>query len=246
MTYIWYAIISLALALLILYFIKRIDSGRLSEVTSSVQNVAIAASAVVAGLWALYTFEALKARDNAVIKTEEAQLQLQELKRQIAETSSSTIRLDTKPVRYKSPFNNDDMGLIINVTITNKGSSKITYDLSSSPLVIYKVDASDDKLGYSKKLEPTLFSKVAEIGQNEYQSTPLTKWISLANSERTLSYFVTIDSNSLYYIVFSSPNANKEDKTELNDTIECDTIDKCNWFVSKYIFIEPSNDITTD
>jgi hypothetical protein len=235
MLYIVCTFLALFVALLFLYLVKRIDSGRLSELSTSVQNFAIALSAIIAGLWALYTFEALEARDNALIKTEEAQLQLQELKRQIAETSSSTIKLNTKVVDYDSPFNNNDKGLIVDVTITNKGTSKITYDLSAVPLVVYKVDASDDKVGYSKKLEPTLFSKVAELGQSDTQSTPLTKWISLANSERTLSYFVTIDSNSLYYIVFSSPSADENE----NEQIECTTIDKCNWFVSKYIFIEP-------
>lgn len=243
MTYAIMPVLGLVVFILLIYLIRQIDSDRLEAVSSSVQNFVVAASAIIAGLWAIYTFNALESReqaildkDNAIVAKEKAQTELNELHRQINETSSSTINLSTKFIPYKTPDpkSKTDMGLIVEVTIINKGNSKITYDLRESPLKIYKVEGSGDKLGYTELMSPVLYSKVAKLNQKDEKSIPLNKWVSLANSSRTLSYFATVESSSLYYVVFSSPGA---DDANLTDE-ECGTIDKCNWFVSKFIYTD--------
>lgn len=243
MTHVLMPALGLVAFILFIYLIRWIDSERLEAVSSSVQNFVVAASAIIAGLWAIYTFNALESREqalldkeNAIFAKEKAQTELNELRRQINETSSSTISLSTKFIPYKTPDpkSKTDMGLIVEVTITNKGNSKITYDLSESPLKIYKVEGSGDKLGYTELMNPVLYSKVAKLNQKDKKSIPLNKWVSLANSSRTLSYFVTVEDSSLYYVVFSSPGADEGDMTDE----ECGTIDKCNWFVSKYIYTD--------
>jgi hypothetical protein len=53
-------------------------------------------------------------------------------------------------------------------------------------------------------METTLYSEVAEMNQDIIKSKPLNNWRSLTQSSRKLSYFVTVDANSLYNIIFSS------------------------------------------
>jgi hypothetical protein len=224
-------IVLLTFGIVKLYKNSNIVSPRLSELAAAFQNITVVISILAAGLWAIYTFDALNQR-------QEAELKYRELQKKIEDTESSTIKLGATIVNYKSSVNNGQTGLIIEVTITNKGTTRIEYDLSKSPLKIYKVEAQGDKMGYSTLLEPTLFSVVAPLGQKEIKSTPLQKWVSLTESSRTLSYFVTVDTESLYYIVFSSPNMKTDEKEVESSTTKCSPEDDCMWFVSKYMYVE--------
>ncbi|MFC3200871.1 hypothetical protein ACFOEW_03430 [Alteromonas oceani] len=226
------------------HYFRSFDVNRISSLSSTLQNIVLALSVVVAGVWTLYTFDALESKEQAIISKEKAEAELKEFRRQISETSSSTIEIKTKTIPYNSPYDKTQKGLIIEVTITNKGNSKIEYDLKNSPLTIYKIDASQDKLGYTKLLKPSLYKNVAPLKQNEIKSKPLHKWVSLANSSRTLSYFVTVENASMYYIVFSSPEP--LDESSENNQEKCLTIDKCSWFVSKYVYIEDTGNDVSD
>jgi hypothetical protein len=232
-------IILLSLLVVKSYREVNVLSPRLSELASAFQNFAVILSIIGTAAWAIYTFEALNQKDQAELKYEE-------LQKKIRDTESTTIEISTSVVNY-SPVNEDEhKGLIIEVNIINKGSKRIEYDLTDKPLKVYKVEALGDKLGYTKLMQPTLYSKVAPLGQKDVLSTPLNKWISLTESSRKLSYFVTVEPNSLYYIVFSSSDSENEHKPKEeingNDTeVICDDIDKCKWFVSKYIFTDVDN-----
>lgn len=233
-------LIGLTLTIYKLYNSKKIESVRLSEILAAFQNFVVAASIVATGLWVIYTFDALNQKNDAELK-------YQELQKKIEDIQSSNIKLETKIINYQSHEKDPDTnlplretGLIIEVTITNKGNTKIEYDLSNKPLKVYKVSAKGDQMGYQYLLEPTLFSSVAAIDQDDKKSIPLSKWVSLTDSSRTLSYFVTIDADSLYYLVFSSPNMNDENKKSdtLKSSTKCNPKDDCKWFVSKYVYTE--------
>jgi hypothetical protein len=217
----------------LVYKKSHIESPRLSEITASLQNVFIVFSIIATGTWVIYTFDALNQR-------EEADLKFKELQSKIKDTESSTIKIDSQTVDYKTDYDPNQKGLIIEIEIVNKGNKRIIYDLTQKPLTVYKVLASNDQLGYTKKMEPTLYSEVAEMNQDIIKSKPLSNWISLTQSSRKLSYFVTVDANSLYYIVFSSKdfvNPNSVSSSDLN----CANLDDCSWFVSKYVFIGDDN-----
>lgn len=197
---------------------------KLSEVSTSLQNIAIVASILGSALWVIHTFDILQQKDKA-------QAELKEIQERIQNTESSNISLSTTVVNYlgydKKP---NTKGLIVDVKIKNQGKTKLTLDLSNSPLKIYQVEASGSQMGYTKLLEPVNYSKLAKLGSSD-QSTKLDRLISLTSSEKTLSYFVTVESDKMYYIVFSSKALNIDNlKEECSDTV-------CNWFVSKYLFI---------
>lgn len=64
----------------------------------------------------------------------------------------------------------------------------------------------------------------------------MKRLVSLKSSKKTLSYFTTVKSETLYYVVFSTEldplDYEKEDFKDI-----C-TDENCSWFVSKYIYVE--------
>lgn len=206
------------------------DSEKYSHYASAFQNIIIVLSIVCTGAWTIQTFDVLQQKERAAAD-------LEELQERITNTESTNILINTQIVDYNSEGNdNDEKGLIIDVTIKNQGKSKVSFDLSDSPLKVYTVAASGSKVGSKGVLTPKLYSSLAEVSTSDNvkangKNTPINRWISLASSERTLSYFVTLKPNEMYYIVFSSTAKNVDTvKDECNE-------DKCNWFVSKYIYV---------
>lgn len=206
------------------------DSEKHSHYASAFQNIIIVLSIICTGAWTIQTFDVLQQKERAAAD-------LEELQERINNTESTNISISTQIVDYNSEGNDkDEKGLIIDITIKNQGKSKISFDLSDYPLKIYTVAASGSKVGSKGVLTPKLYSSLAEVStynnvKTNGKNIPISRWISLASSERTLSYFVTLKSNEMYYIVFSS-------KAKNIDTVkdECNA-DKCNWFVSKYIYV---------
>jgi hypothetical protein len=230
------AVLLMLLLVISSYKDNSVLSPRLSEIASAFQNFTVIFSIIGTGAWAIYTFDALNQR-------EEAELRYKDLQNKIRDTESTTINISTNVINYSPITKDHQKGLIIEVNIVNKGSKKIEYDLTNNPLKVYKIEAQGDELGYTELLQPTLYSEVAPLGQNNVLSTPLNKWISLTESSRSLSYFVTVEPDSLYYIVFSSPDTMKKEELTVIDSDNevdktCTVIDECKWFVSKYVFTE--------
>jgi hypothetical protein len=205
------------------------ESEKHSHYASALQNIVIVISIICTGAWTIQTFGVLQQK-------EKASADLKELHKRINNTESTNISIKTQVVNYDS-VNDNKTGLIVEVTIKNQGKSKISFDLKDSPLKIYKVVAEGSKIGSTEVLTPKVYSELAQVTTSEAskpkgENIPLDRWISLSSSERTLSYFVTLEKSSMYYIVFSTK------------ALEMDTLKKeceeqsCNWFVSKYVYID--------
>ena len=208
-----------------------------STASTAIYNIVAAVSIVVAGVWAISTFDLLKQRDIA-------QVQLKELKSKLKNIESSKIEVNTEVVDYQGAEpDKKNKGLIIKVKLTNVGNTPIEFDLSKSPLKIYEVEAQGVEMGYNTVYEPVIFSELASMDDKE-GSTPLTKFVSLMSSERTLSYFAVLPKNKMYYIVFKTEAGDlAQQDDELNDGEEkgvpqCDSDAQCKWFVSKYLYLK--------
>jgi hypothetical protein len=252
--YIFWVIAAIALLAIIifgvykLYIIKKAEGPRLLELTTAFQNVFIVFSICFSGIWVVYTFDALNQK-------EDAELNYQEIKRKIRDVESSSISLEATVIPYVSPNNSDQTGLLIEVEIVNKGNVSLTFDLSMNPLKVYQIEAAEDEVGYTKLLEPLLYSKLAKIGKKSEKSVKFDTWVSLTQSTRTLSYFVTVDTNKLYYIAFVSPDLSidsvvsdsdnpinpicaKTSRKAVEDGAKLNS-ESCKWFASKYVFVPP-------
>ena len=223
--------------------ITKDESGKIADYATILQNLAVFISILVAGGWAGYTFDALKQKESA-------ELVYNQLKEKINNTESSDIKIDVEIVNYQSELAKNDertKGLIINVTIANKGIKRIDFDLADLPLSVYKVKAYEDKLGYESKMTPKLIKTPYKLYDKDSTLVHLKQWSSMIDSKRTLSYFVTVAPESMYYIVFSTPVSFKKDNsiaTEIPDDLletKCSEDETCNWFASKYVYIDDSN-----
>jgi hypothetical protein len=217
----------------VFYYVRKYNSNtanNYSTASTAIYNVVAAISIMAAGIWAISTFDLLNQRDIA-------QAQLKELKDKLKNIESSKIELITEVVDYAgADTKTKSKGLIVKIKLTNVGNTPIEFDLSNYPVKIYEVAAKGVDMGYMKMYEPTLFSKLAPINGND-ENTPLTSFVSLMSSERSLSYFAVLPSKKMYYVVFST-QANFFDEDEDEDEFKaCDKEAGCKWFVSKYLYL---------
>lgn len=216
----------LILIILVFVLLKKIPNDY-SKASEALYNFVAAISIVVAGVWAISTFNILNQRDIA-------QAQLTELKEKLKNVESSKIELSTEVVNYEG-INKDERskGLIVKIKIVNVGNTPIEFDVSKSSVKIYQMEAQGVEMGYSKLYEPQIISELAEIG-GDSESTPLTSFVSLTSSERILSYFAVLPKNKMYYIVFSTKPVDLKN----DELTKCEELSGCKWFVSKYIYLE--------
>lgn len=207
-----------SIVVLLLYLVLKKDNIESHNIKSTaVLNFVSAVSIILAGAWTFSTFDLLHQRDIA-------EKQYEELLRKSRNIESSKIALKTKVVNYNVE-GKGSTGLIINVLLTNVGNSTIQFDLSDHPVTVYEVIAQGDKIGYTNIYRPNLYSKLAKIGSSG-ENIPLDKFILLTSSERELSYFVSVPSDKMYYVVFSTENTNAEDCGE----------ERCSWILSDYVY----------
>lgn len=218
-----FAVCAISIVIALSYLILKKNNIESHSIKSTaVLNFVSAVSIILAGAWTFSTFDLLHQRDIA-------EEQYEELLRKSRNIESSKIALKTEIVNYDFR-KNGSKGLIINILLTNVGNSTIHFDLSKNPVTVYEVIAEGDKIGYTKTYKPNLYAQLAEIGTVE-ENTPLDKFILLTSSERELSYFVSLPSDKLYYVVFSTENSNAEDCGK----------EKCSWIVSNYIYVGSDN-----
>ncbi|WP_299795154.1 hypothetical protein [uncultured Shewanella sp.] len=234
------ALIALVLVLLVLAVyiavVKKLGAQgeKYSAFASAFQHLFVVISIIFTAAWTLQTFDVLNQK-------EKAEADLKELQERINNTESTNIIIDTQVVDYV--VNKErERGVIIDVTIKNQGKSKVSFDLSNSPLKIYQVEASGVKIGSKEVLKPKLYRDLAELGRGgakpKGKNVPIDRWISLASSERTLSYFVTLKESEMYYIVFSSKAIGMQ---SIDAECHGESESECDWFVSKYFFVGGKN-----
>jgi actin-related protein len=188
----------------------------------------------------LVQFELLKQQESAqeslkLIESQKnlAQKQYEELLVKISNVEASKIEISSEVVDYQGYYDKfDHKGLSVRVKLVNLGTVPIKFDLSKGVLKIYEVNADGIKSGYSKLYEPLVISRLAPMGDPS-GSTPLTDFVLLTSAERTLSYFAVLPIGKLYYIVFKTQAQDLQGASKK----ECDKVNGCSWFVSKYIYL---------
>jgi hypothetical protein len=221
-------------------FLPSITGERFSGFASGIYNIVAAIGLIAAGIWAVTNFELLKQQDSAqeslkLIESQKnlAQKQYEELLIKISNVEASKIEISSEVVDYKGFYNKaDHKGMSIKVKLVNLGAAPIKFDLSKGVLKIYEVNADGIKSGYSKLYEPLVISLLAPMG-DPLGSTPLTDFVLLTSAERTLSYFAVLPTSKLYYIVFKTKAQDLQGASKK----ECDKVNGCSWFVSKYLYL---------
>jgi hypothetical protein len=222
-------------------FLPSTAGERFSHIASGVYNVVAAIGLILAGMWAVANFELLKQQEQAQKtleltqgQTKLAQKQYEELLVKISNVEASKIEISTEPLDYKGYYDKDNhRGMSVNVRLVNLGGAPIKFDLGKGVLKIYEVNADGIKSGYQKLYEPRVISQLAQIGGKE-RSTPLTDFVLLTSAERTLNYFAVLPTNKLYYIVFKTKAQDLHGASKK----ECDKVNGCSWFVSKYLYLK--------
>lgn len=204
----------------------------------SIHFVLIALGIIVSGYWAYHTFDILgrkETAENNLLKTEsdlhqakldldKTNLELKELKEKIDGTISSDITIDVQ----KHPLNNGNTGLIINVTIKNNGTQDIDMKWETTPINIYKVAHSEDKISSQKLYKPYIYRSLKT--KPEERSVFIDNLYLFVGAKKDLSFFVEVESDNLYFIAFEA-NADVKTQESLNGKTGT-------WMSSKYVFVE--------
>lgn len=225
-------VVILLLGISYVYFYKKRDlaTTQPSDFSTIFHNIISAFAIIVGGLWVLISFNLLQQVETANRNLDLKEQEITEKQLSIDNTEASIISIDHKIIDYQSPNLEGTQGLIIEVKIKNSGKSRLIFNLDEYPLTVYNIEAKDHMIMKKKEIKPIVYSSIGSKGDGE-KSRPLSKFISLKSSERVLSYFVTVEKNELYYITF---------KSQLDSADSAQKIcgqEECNWFVSKYIYI---------
>ncbi|MEZ8049275.1 MULTISPECIES: hypothetical protein [unclassified Vibrio] len=203
--------------------------------------LALTLAIVVGGGWTMYTFEALKMRENAendLVSTqgdlEKAKLDLKELQDKIDGTDSSYIQIQTEQFNYavfdkNSQQEVDKLGLIINVLVQNTGTNDVDMSWENSPLRVYKVESRN---GDEERLYDSLIPRIYDGHDSSGKKTALKKLYLFVGAKKELSFFVELNEPGLYYIMFKADTNGSLDKkmTKMGKNGV--------WFSSKYVYVK--------
>ncbi|ELM3616047.1 hypothetical protein RYR54_001683 [Aeromonas sobria] len=168
---------------------------------------------IIGGIWTAYTFDLLH-------QAEKAQQELIEIQERINNTASSSIDLSV------SQTTNPELGLIIEVNLTNNGRSKLHYSLKDNPLKVYRIHVEGDQVGSLHTYMPKPYKVLAAMNSGGKSLTRESITV-LTGSKKTISYAMTVDKPGLYYITFEADH---------DDTVKVD--ESVKWFASKYFEVK--------
>lgn len=197
--------------------------------------VVIACSILITGLWVFYTFHTLFEKDKAEVDLKNTQLELEkkkselkELQDKIAGTDSSNIEISTEIIDLK----NGKHGVIITVSIQNTGTNDVDMYWDKSPLTIYKTAFKEDKVKGLKAYKPYIYETLQHEKSDNISFNK--NLYLLVGAKKSLSFFVELEDQGLYYITFESKVQNSLKK-------KLEKLDKsANWFSSQYIYVKDS------
>ncbi|EHR5764369.1 TPA: hypothetical protein NKT21_005080 [Vibrio parahaemolyticus] len=199
--------------------------------TESIHFVIIAVGIVVSGYWAYHTFDILSQKEVAeanLAKTnsdlEKAKLELKELRAKIDGTISSDISIDVE----QHTLSNNKIGLIISVTVKNNGTQDIDMTWEKTPLKVYKLAYKEDLIANKEVQTPYLYRSLKT--KNEEDNVSINNLYLFVGAQKSLSFFVEVEPNNLYYITFES-------KVDASTKNNLDQHGKTGvWLSSKYVF----------
>jgi hypothetical protein len=177
------------------------DHERFKNILDGIQSLVLCVAIVTGGGWTLYTFistqqttRALLERDKMRKEAEEAELQ-----------TGVTVEIIAKQIKSVTP---DQFGLLVTVTIRNKGDILLPIDLG---------DPKDPT-----RIEPLRISHIAQeggklYGDRQYSAFPYNNYVSkddpsgngfmgsislLPKIDHALEYYVEVNKTGLYNISF--------------------------------------------
>ncbi|MFQ2400719.1 hypothetical protein [Aeromonas dhakensis] len=172
---------------------------------------------IIGGGWTAYTFDLLH-------QAEKAQQELIEIQERIKNTASSSINLDVRQTE------NPELGVVVEVNLTNNGRSQLHYSLKDNPLKVYSVIVQGDKVGAGKIYMPKPYKSLAKMKSGEKNKTRESITV-LTGAKKTISYVLTVDKPGLYYITFE---ADHDDSVKIDENVK--------WFASKYFEVTEGKD----
>ncbi|MCS0292958.1 hypothetical protein [Vibrio alginolyticus] len=195
--------------------------------------VIIALGIIASGFWAYHTFDILSQKDAAeasLAKTnsdlEKAKLELKELRDKIDGTISSDITIDVE----QHTLSNDKTGLIINVTVKNNGTQDIDMTWKKTPLKVYKLAHKGDLIANRGAMTPYLYRSLKTT--NTESNVSINNLFLFVGAKKSLSFFVEVEPNNLYYITFES-EVDAATQTSLEEHGKSGI-----WLSSKFFFVE--------
>ncbi|QJY35192.1 hypothetical protein HOO69_00615 [Vibrio europaeus] len=199
----------------------------------SVHFVIIAFGIVVSGFWAYHTFDILSQKEVAeasLAKTnsdlEKAKLELKELREKIDGTISSDITIDVE----QNELAGKKTGLIINVTVKNNGTQDIDMTWEKTPLRVYKLAHKDDLVANKGVLTPYLYRSLKT--SKDEDNVSINNLYLFVGAQKTLSFFVEVDPQTLYYIAFES-DVDSATQSNLEEQGKTGV-----WLSSRYFFVK--------
>ena len=185
-------------------------------------------SIIVGGVWILATFNLLQERAKAQSELQSARTQLIAVKKQIEGVHSSYIQINEKLIELPKSDDSNNFGLIVNVGLQNTGTESVDMHWGDTPLSVYKMAYQN---GTEMAFKKTFSPQVLRINEDNRKAHIQSAYL-FSGAKKDLSFFVELEEEGLYYIVFEAQTGAKvSDKMEKIEK-------KGLWFASKYVYVE--------
>lgn len=203
-------------------------------------NVVMASCALVTIVWGAYTFDALQQRDKAAAELEELQKRLRD-----TESTLISVSVGVAP-------GSDGFYLTPTVTIKNVGTEALYFRLCKDSLSVSQLSyGAAGQLKAVSSWAPQFYLTIS--GDKGNPNIPIYDMRVPTSSERSISYFVPVKAEGVYYVTFSAFSApqDADDKEYGNATCNFKggtpgaSDDKVNgkdsiWFSSAYVVVKNS------
>lgn len=236
-----YSLLFFGLCFLV-YFRSRIFglASRVIPDQQAYNNVVMASCALVTLVWGAYTFDALQQRDKAAAE-------LEELQKRLRDTESTLLN-----VSVGVASGGDGFYLTPTVTIKNVGTEALYFRLCKDSLSVSQLSYSAaGQLKAVNAWNPQFYLTIS--GEKNIPSRPIYDMRVPTTSERSISYFVPVKAEGIYYVTFSAFSAPQSSNDKEYGNATCNfkggtpvaSDDKVNgkdsiWFSSAYVVVKNS------
>lgn len=173
--------------------IRRLEPQQVQALASATQSIVISLAVIIGGAWTLYTFQ-------AQLHVENAQAQLQKLKREIE--SEPRLEIDMTTQELDLPRSSERF-ILGTITVKNVGSANTVLILDEKPIRIYSVEVGSQREEWT------------EVSATPLKTGPKAHgWLVCHVGATTHAEFVArIDGPGLYVATFSATRSAAEATT---------------------------------
>ncbi len=191
----------------------------------AIHTLILTVAIITVGVWTIYNFWVLDQEVLARQQVKKYETEISLLKEQLRGSYSVNVKLDSKIVKLDGK-----RGVIVDVTIENVGSKKVTLALGVDALTIYKLKSSGDKLMATDILSPKYYNRISNNSSVPHET--FKSQIVKVGSTKNLSYYSDFSEDGVYYIRFSAG---------LDENLKKEMVHaegQAMWFASSYIHVE--------